>query len=100
MEEQNYIRKDATDRDALGHLLGEHLYLKAQIETQKTFITLILNLLMKEQPDVVKKISADYPKLVRQNYDNLVANHYLLDGAWRKTLQDELRDIPGIDLLP
>lgn len=99
MEEQNYIRKEVTDRDALGHLLGEHLFLKAQIEAQKTLITLLLNIVSADQPDAVKAIAEDYPKQVQNIFDGLVANHYLLEGSWKKKLKDELLDIPGIHLL-
>ncbi len=79
-------------------MIEEHIYLKAQVESQGVIITCLLSLLEQEHPEI-QKIKSDYPTLVRKIYEGLVENHYLLTGTWKKYLQDNLLDGTGV-LLP
>ena len=98
MEKRKFIKDKYPLEMVMGHLIGEHMYLKAQIEVQKAYITILLSSLDSDHKDSVKKIIDGYPELVRQKFDNLVSEHYMLEDAWKKYLKDELLDIPGISL--
>lgn len=79
----------------LRYYIKENYKLKAQMFALQS---MTLNILSMGNYDKLLELKKIYQKEIQTAYEELIANDPLLEQSWKKMIQKDLGDLPGIDL--